>query len=821
MWNASVGKAGRYFFSPAVIGPDVIAAGGKGIVERRALATGLVVWRTDLDVPLAAGVGSDADTAAVVTASGDVIALDADGKPRWRVPTGTEVLSAPAVGQGLVVVRTTDSRMIAYDADTGRKRWTYTRSTQPLTLRTNAGITIEGSLIFAGFPGGRLVALNTATGVLRWEGSVAVPKGATELERVADVVGTPVVSGREVCAGAFQGRVGCFDVSSGNAIWSRDLSTATGVNIDGRFAYVTDASSNVNALTRSNGASIWKNDKMAYRRMTEPASVGRAIAVGDYKGFVHWLSREDGSLIARTPTDGSALVIAPRVVLGRQCACGAVPDAGRQPLRVRDGLAQGDDDPSSRSSGSFDRPRAAMTTGQPLPVIAIVGRPNVGKSTLFNRLTRSRDALVADMPGLTRDRHYGTGRVGERPFLVIDTGGFEPVAKEGIVHEMAKQTRQAIAEADALVFLVDGRQGLTGEDQAIADDLRRAGRPMIVAVNKAEGMRHGTVTAEFHELGLGDPVAISSAHGDGVRELIEELLERVAPLASSDEDEPAIDDGPRRIKIAIVGRPNVGKSTLVNALLGEERVIVFDQPGTTRDSIHIDFDRGGKPYTLIDTAGIRRRGKVFEAVEKFSVVKTLQAVADANVVVLVLDAHQEISDQDAHIAGFVVESGRAVVVAINKWDDLDDYGRERIKRDAARKLQFLGFAQHPPHLGVEGSGHRGVDEVGRRCRGRGVREAADAEADARADRGGRSADAAAPRPVATEASLRASRRTEPAGDRHPRQRTRPGTGDVSALPRDVLPRNFFVAGNSTSRRVPVDAQSLCGAQHEVTARRFL
>ncbi len=347
-----------------------------------------------------------------------------------------------------------------------------------------------------------------------------------------------------------------------------------------------------------------------------------------------------------------------------------------------------------------------MKASKLIPVIAIVGRPNVGKSTLFNRMTRSRDALVADMPGLTRDRHYGTGRVGERPFLIIDTGGFEPVAKEGIVHEMAKQTRQAIAEADALIFLVDGRNGLTGADQAIADDLRKAGRPLIVAVNKAEGMRHGTVTAEFHELGLGEPVAISSAHGDGVRELIELLLDRVAPVEEVVEGEEAVeeDSGPRRIKIAIVGRPNVGKSTLVNTLLGEERVIVFDQPGTTRDSIHIDFDRGGKQYTLIDTAGLRRRGKVFEAVEKFSVVKTLQSVADANVVVIVLDARQEISDQDAHIAGFVVESGRAVVVAINKWDGLNEYDRERIKRDAVRKLQFLTFAKTHHISALKGQG---------------------------------------------------------------------------------------------------------------------
>jgi outer membrane protein assembly factor BamB len=311
LWKADVGKAGRYFFSPAIIGPDVIAAGGKGIVERRVLATGLVVWRTDLDTPLGAGVGADANTVAVVTATGDVIALNNDGTPRWRVPTGTEVLSAPTIGQGLVVVRTTDSRVIAYEADTGRKKWTYTRTTQPLVLRTNPGMTIDGSLLFAGFPGGRLVALNTATGVLRWEASVAIPKGATELERVADVVGTPTVSGREVCAGAFQGRVGCFDVTSGNAIWSRDLSTSTGLTIDGRFGYVTDANGNVSALTRSTGASIWKNEKMAYRRMTAPASMGRAVVVGDYRGFVHWLSREDGTLLARTTTDGTSLIIAP------------------------------------------------------------------------------------------------------------------------------------------------------------------------------------------------------------------------------------------------------------------------------------------------------------------------------------------------------------------------------------------------------------------------------------------------------------------------------------------------------------------------------
>lgn len=323
------------------------------------------------------------------------------------------------------------------------------------------------------------------------------------------------------------------------------------------------------------------------------------------------------------------------------------------------------------------------------PVIALVGRPNVGKSTLFNRLTRSRDALVADMPGLTRDRHYGEGRVGEHPYLLIDTGGFEPVAKEGIFHEMAKQTRQAVVEADVVIYIVDGRQGLTPHDQIIADYLRKTGRKIMLVVNKAEGMKYSSVANEFYELGLGDPLAISAAHGDGVKEVIDEAI---APFyANEDEnDDDKKNDG--RVKIAIVGRPNVGKSTLVNTLLGEERVIAFDMPGTTRDSIHIEFERQGRNYTLIDTAGLRRRGKVFEAVEKFSVVKTLQSIADANVVILMLDARQDISDQDAHIAGFIVESGRALVVGVNKWDGLDEYTRDQTKQELERKLKFLSFA---------------------------------------------------------------------------------------------------------------------------------
>ena len=325
------------------------------------------------------------------------------------------------------------------------------------------------------------------------------------------------------------------------------------------------------------------------------------------------------------------------------------------------------------------------------PVIALVGRPNVGKSTLFNRLTRSRDALVADLPGLTRDRHYGEGRIGERPFLVIDTGGFEPVAKEGIMHEMALQTRQAVAEADVVVFIVDDRQGLTPHDKTITDYLRKSGRSVMLVVNKSEGMKYTSVTADFYELGMGDPYVISAAHGDGVHDLVNEALD--IAFASRPNEPEELEPADHGFKIAIVGRPNVGKSTLINTLVGEQRVIAFDMPGTTRDAIEVPFERDGKKFTLIDTAGIRRRGKIFEAIEKFSVVKTMQSISDANVVILLLDAQQDISEQDAHIAGFILESGRALVVAVNKWDGLQTDQRDQVKNDLDRKLDFLGFAK--------------------------------------------------------------------------------------------------------------------------------
>ncbi|WVH09487.1 MAG: GTP-binding protein EngA [Fluviibacter phosphoraccumulans EoVTN8] len=336
------------------------------------------------------------------------------------------------------------------------------------------------------------------------------------------------------------------------------------------------------------------------------------------------------------------------------------------------------------------------------PTITLVGRANVGKSTLFNRLTRSRDAIVADVPGLTRDRHYGHGKMGRKGFLAIDTGGFELKSREGIKQEMARQTEQAIHEADRIIFVVDGREGVTPLDKDIAQLLRRINRPVLVAVNKVEGMDRGVVTADFHELGLGEPHPISAAHGEGVRSLVDEALEDFPEDA---EDEEA---GDRIPSVAIAGRPNVGKSTLINALLGEERVIAFDQPGTTRDAIEIEFERGDKKYQLIDTAGVRRKGRVFEAIEKFSVIKTLRAIEAANVVILVLDAQHDVADQDAHLAGFIKESGRALVVAINKWDGMDAYDKEQCKIAIERCFKFLDFASFHYISAKEGKGLDGV-----------------------------------------------------------------------------------------------------------------
>jgi len=323
------------------------------------------------------------------------------------------------------------------------------------------------------------------------------------------------------------------------------------------------------------------------------------------------------------------------------------------------------------------------------PVLALVGRPNVGKSTLFNRLTKSRDAIVADFAGLTRDRHYGNGKLGKHEFIAIDTGGFEPEATAGIFKEMAKQTRQAVAEADVVIFVVDAREGISAQDYEIAQYLRRLGKPCLIAANKAEGMTASAQLVEFFELGLGEVHPISAAHSQGIQTLLELAL---APLQLGDTDVDLDESEPGVIKLAVAGRPNVGKSTLINTWLGEERLVAFDMPGTTRDAISVPFERNGQKFELVDTAGLRRKGKVFEAIEKFSVVKTLQAIESSNVVLLLIDATQGVTDQDAHIAGYILENGRAVVLAVNKWDAVDEYQREIVKRSIETRLPFLKFA---------------------------------------------------------------------------------------------------------------------------------
>ncbi|MFC3034218.1 ribosome biogenesis GTPase Der [Pseudoalteromonas fenneropenaei] len=349
-----------------------------------------------------------------------------------------------------------------------------------------------------------------------------------------------------------------------------------------------------------------------------------------------------------------------------------------------------------------------------LPVIALVGRPNVGKSTLFNRLTRTRDALVADFPGLTRDRKYGQAKYEGYEFIVVDTGGIDG-SEEGIESEMAQQSLLAIEEADVVLFLVDARAGLTSADQAIAEHLRKQQKKSFVVANKIDGIDADIATAEFYQLALGEVHQIAAAHGRGVTQLLEytltPILAEMNPQQEAlDEDDEALldiydDEGKeldeevvqdfsdKPIKLAIVGRPNVGKSTLTNRILGEERVIVYDMPGTTRDSIYIPMTRNEREYILIDTAGVRKRKKVSDVVEKFSVIKTLQAIEDANVVLIVVDAREGISDQDLSLIGFALNAGRSIVMAVNKWDGLDEYVKERIKSELDRRLGFIDFAR--------------------------------------------------------------------------------------------------------------------------------
>lgn len=321
-----------------------------------------------------------------------------------------------------------------------------------------------------------------------------------------------------------------------------------------------------------------------------------------------------------------------------------------------------------------------------MPTIVLVGRPNVGKSTLFNRLTGTRDALVADLPGLTRDRQYGTGRLEQRGFVVVDTGGLMPESSDPLAALAEEQAQLALSEADHVLFLVDSLAGRTGADESIARYLRKLGKPITLVVNKSEGQARAQAGADFFALGFGEPFAISAEHGHGVKSLLTQVLADLPVVEPDDEGEAG------RIRVAVVGRPNVGKSTLINRLFGEERVLAADVPGTTRDAIRLPFEYDGQAYELIDTAGIRRKSRVWEAVEKFSIVKTLEAIERAHVVVAVVDAHAEISEQDARLMGLVAQYGRALVIAVNKWDGLDAHAREQVKYQVSLKLPFLDYA---------------------------------------------------------------------------------------------------------------------------------
>lgn len=336
------------------------------------------------------------------------------------------------------------------------------------------------------------------------------------------------------------------------------------------------------------------------------------------------------------------------------------------------------------------------------PVIAIVGRPNVGKSTLFNRLTRSRDALVADYPGLTRDRQYGTGRTGKYPYIVVDTGGLSG-EQEGVDPLMAGQVKLAIEEADAVLFLVDGRAGLIPADEIIAGYIRQFDKPTYLVVNKSEGRDAQVISAEFYQMGLGQPYVISSAHGDNVNNTLDAIIDKMDYEEPSEEETFNLDDHPG-IRVAIIGRPNVGKSTLINRMLGEERLVAYDLPGTTRDSIFVPFEKNGQEYTLIDTAGVRRRKNIKEKIEKFSIVKAIEAMASCNVVILVIDGQEGVTDQDLTLLGLALESGRGMVIAVNKWDSISEYKRKEIKHQLENRLQFVEYAKKHLISALHGSG---------------------------------------------------------------------------------------------------------------------
>ena len=446
-----------------------------------------------------------------------------------------------------------------------------------------------------------------------------------------------------------------------------------------------------------------------------------------------------------------------------------------------------------------------------LPVVALVGRPNVGKSTLFNALTGTRDALVADIPGVTRDRKYGYGRSEPHQYIVIDTGGLVE-APRGVLELMARQTGRAIEEADRIVFLVDGQNGLDASDRFVADVLRRSGKPVTVAVNKSEDRDGAVTTAEFHSFGFGEPLAISAAHRQGIDDLMERTLAGIEPAAA---DTAAATDG--TIRVCVIGRPNVGKSTLINRLVGEERLITFDEPGTTRDAVEVPFERDGQGYVLIDTAGVRRRARVEKELEKWSVIKTLQAIDDAHVVICVVDARSNVAEQDATLFGIAAERGRALVVAVNKWDHVEPGQRDEIRGQLAAAPALPRFRALPFHLGAARQRRRRVDGLRSRRACGGDAGDADARAHAHPRGGDPPAPAAAGSRPADPAALCAPGRPQSARHRRSRRPGRAHAGGLPALPDQLLSRGVQAEGYARAGGLQERGQSVRGSTRQADA----
>jgi len=588
LWSRKLEQSTEGRFEPLVLNDVVYAASRAGEVIAIERETGKTRWKKQLEVSLGSGVGGADNAVYVSSSNGLVLALStADGEVLWETQASSEVLVPVSAGFGTVVVRSADGRLVSLDPETGEELWSVTYTPPALTLNGYSRPMLLDGGVLVGLDDGRLLALNSNQGRVLWESVVSVPSGRSEVERLSDIDGSIRVDDSAIYVANYQGKLARIEPSRGDIIWSVPISSTAGVAVSSTVAIVVDEDDELHAFDKENGQLLWQQDALKHRRLSAPQVITENLAVvGDLQGFLHIVSTSDGRLIGRTrvgrrsiahelPLHDNTLLV--------QSADGTVAALRAQQTAVNHD-AQADD------IGETTKPATDMK-----PVIALVGRPNVGKSTLFNKLTRSQDALVADMPGLTRDRQYGDGRVGDWPYLVIDTGGLsgEPDTLDA---KMADQTLEAVREADLVVFMVDGRSGVNPVDEDIADILRRQAGPVLLCVNKIDGVGEDKALLDFYALGFAETVAIAASHNRGVSSLIESAatvlgldVSQLQKTESGSERERNKD-----IRIAFVGRPNVGKSTLINRLIGEQRVIAYDQPGTTRDAVAIPFERAGK-----------------------------------------------------------------------------------------------------------------------------------------------------------------------------------------------------------------------------------